>query len=319
MLDVSFKALLVFKSIYETGCCSYVSKRYSISSSKVSRYLSVMRLHYKDSLFIRKKSGFIPTEKSKLIYPKICEIIDLYYDIDISEPSSHSECEYIIAVPPTLSVGLPEYIDDELTLISKQATVNIKPLRDGVCDDIIQGSVSLAIIQDESKEVRECLNKHKDVLISKPVGVGQFVYLVAGDKHPIWHSEINLENIATYPFVVTAISGFNDKVDPFSVYCCEHGLDLRVVHKTHSLAGLINKLKLSDSISFIGTQCAVDFISMIRGIKVLKLPHTEYIRLHSMANRPSYSLVYHQALEHDFPVGFMTSLSHFILGQISDS
>ena len=319
MLDVSYKVLLVFKSIYETRSCSDVSKKHNISSSKVSRYLSILRLHYKDSLFIRKKSGFIPTEKSKLIYPKVCEIIDLYYDIGIQETSLNSNCEYVIAVPPTLSVGLPEYIDNELMLFSKQTIVNVKPLRDGVCDDIIQGSVSLAIIQDESKGIMVYLNKHKDVLVSKQIGVGQFVYLVAGDGHPIWHSEINLENIANYPFVVTEIPGFNDKVDPFSVYCCEHGLDLRVVHKTHSLAGLINKLKSSDSISFIGTQCAIDFISMMRGIKVLKLPDTEYIRLHSMASRPSYSLIYHQALDHDFPTGFMTSLSHFILGQISDS
>ena len=319
MLDANFKTLLVFKSIFETGCCSDVSKLYGISNSKVSRYLSVMRLYYNDSLFIRKKSGFIPTEKAKLIYPKICEIINLYHGICITDASLNLTYEYNIAVPLSLSVGLPEYIDDELSHVSNLVTVNVKPLRDGVCDDILQGSISLAVIQDEGKEVRDFLHKHKDALVSTKIGVGQFVYVVACESHPIWNEDITIEDIAAYPFIVTAIPGFNDGLGPFGVYCHEHGLELRIVHKTHSLAGLINKLKLSDSISLVGTQCAVDFISMMSGLKVLKMKHSEYVRLHLTVNMPSYYLVYRQNQAHTFPMGFMDSLSDYILGQISDS
>ncbi|QFU23581.1 LysR family transcriptional regulator [Shewanella sp. YLB-09] len=317
MIDVDVKALIVFKSVYETGCCSETSRLYDISNSKVSRYLASLRDYYKDSLFIRKKEGFIPTARSRAIYPKICEITELLTQISFNENSITAKKECVIAVPPTLSVGLPEFVDTELGSCSHNISIHIKHVRPQTCEDMLQGGMCLAVVQDNDPRIQEFLRRHKSALMSTPIGLGQFVYVVAREDHPVWCSALTLADISNYPFMVTAIEGFNDLLDPFEVYCEQHKLPLGTIHKTHSLAGLITKLRSSDAISFLGTRCAADFVGIVHGLKAVKMCSQQYEQLHSILPKPSYSLLSRRDHSCDCPKGFVMAIEEFILNQIS--
>ncbi|WP_394202542.1 LysR substrate-binding domain-containing protein [Shewanella waksmanii] len=316
MLNVDLETLLIFKTVYETGCCGSASKKYQVSNSKVTRCLTVMRDYYRDSLFIRKKDGFLPTKKSVEIYPYICEIVETYRKISLLDDVDNIKNECVIAVPSTLSVGLPEYIDLEFPEIETDTTVTIKPLRNIACEDLLQGNISLAIIQQENVSIRAGLQKHSSEINCKPIGQGESVYIVAQENHPLWQTDIMLTNIAEYPFIITAVAGFNDKLDPFEAYCEAQNIPLRTVHKTHSLAGLIGKLRQSLCVSFIGTQCAAEFVGLMQGLRVQKMDDEQYQLLHSIVNKPSYSMVYRCKDEAYFPEAFTDKLAGFIGAQI---
>lgn len=318
MLNVDLETLLVFKTVYETGSCTVASKQHNISNSKVTRCLSTMRDYYRDALFIRKKDGFVPTAKSNEIYFDICEIITLFQKVSLSENQMDIIEECVIAVPPTLSVGLPEYIDLAFPAIAAGTTVNIKPLRNVSCDDLVQGEISLAVIQGENRSIKACLQKHGDEIVTQPIGIGECVYVVAKDTHPIWQQQVNLAEIARFPFVITAIAGFNDRLDPFEALCKDSGMPLQSIHKTHSLAGLIGKLRTSNSISFLGTRCAAEFASSMTDMRVQKMDNEDYQQLHSIVNKPNYSLVYKAERARSFPDGFCQMLAHFISQQIAE-
>ena len=316
MIDVDVKALVIFKSVYETGCCGETSRLYEISNSKVTRYLASLREYYQDSLFIRKKEGFIPTARAKAIYPKICQISELLLQISVSDICLTPKKECTIAVPPTLSVGLPEFIDTDLESCVLSTSTHIKHVRPQTCEEMLQGNMCLAVIQDDDEQIQALLSKHKSVLMATPIGVGQFVYIVASEEHPIWFSGLTLADIAEYPFIVTAIEGFNDVQDPFEVYCEQNGLPLSSVYKTHSLAGLITRLRSSDAISFLGTHCAADFVGMVHGLKAVKMCAQQYELLHSVLKRPSYSLLSRCDHACNCPEGFVDGIRSFIYQQI---
>ncbi|WP_299802797.1 LysR family transcriptional regulator [uncultured Shewanella sp.] len=318
MIDVDVKALVIFKSVYETGCCGETSRQFRISNSKVTRYLSSLREYYQDSLFIRKKEGFIPTARAKAIYPKICEISELLSDISVTEICLTPKKECTIAVPPTLSVGLPEFIDCELESCSLSASTHIKHVRPQTCEEMLQGGMCLAVIQDDDHGTQEALKRYKSTLMATPIGTGQFVYIVAREEHPVWFSGLSLVDIAHYPFVVTAIEGFNDIRDPLEAYCEQNQLALGSVYKTHSLAGLITKLRSSDAISFLGTHCAADFVGVIHGLKAVRMCAEQYELLHSVIGKPSYSLLSRCDHACNCPEGFVGGIKAYILEQITD-
>ena len=318
MIDVDVKALVIFRSVYETGCCGETSRLYRISNSKVTRYLSSLRNYYQDSLFIRKKEGFIPTARAKAIYPKVCEITNLLHQISVNEACVKPKKECTIAVPPTLSVGLPEFMDTELESCSLSTSTHVKHVRPQTCEDMLQGGMCLAVIQDDDTQIQESLQRNKSTLMASPIGTGEFVYIVASEEHPVWFSGLTLADIANYPFVVTAIEGFNDIQDPFEVYCEQNQLPLSSIYKTHSLAGLITRLRSSDAISFLGTHCAADFVGMVHGLKAVKMSAEQYELLHSVLSKPRYSLLSRSDHACNCPEGFVNGIKSFIAAQIAE-
>ena len=317
MLNLELGALYIFKSIYETGSGRLVSEMYNISQPKVSRYLTQLREQYDDSLFIRKKSGFIPTERATLLYPIICRMTDLADEINALEKHSKIQSEYIIAVPPTFSVGLPEYLDHAFKAVGPDITLTIKPSRRGLCEEVIQGQVSIAMTHQDCTKMPECQANRQSLLEVKPIGSGEFVHIIARDEHPVWQTEGLLENIAQHPFIITQVPGFNDQTDPFETYCHQQSIQLNIFQKTHSLASLIQTILTSDSISFIGPKCAAEFMQNVPGITVKLMQKEQYRLLHSVMPRPKYSIIYRKDKRPMFPPLLMTALCEFITQQIA--
>lgn len=291
MLDCDVRIFYIFKALYDSGSATIASQQYSLSPSKVSRYISQMRDVYQDALFIRKKTHFIPTKKAKEIYPKVCEIIDLIECLSVNDQDLDSKKECVIAVPPTLCVGLPEHLNQMIQKEGLNFSLKVMPSHRDICKKIINGEICIAITNRACTQTIDCNPKDTNLLHVESISVGEHVYVVSSNTCAIWQENVSLDNIAKYPFVVTQLSGFNDEKDPFEVYCEQHSVELNVYLRTQNLASMIEALVQGNAISFIGPKSATAFIANVPSLRVEKLANSEYQRLHEVMHKPTYSMI----------------------------
>lgn len=292
MQDCDVRIFYIFKSLYDSGSATFVSQQHSVSPSKVSRYIAEMREVYNDSLFIRRKTHFVPTKKAREIYPKICEIIGMIENLSANRHEIEVKKECVIAVPATLCVGLPEHLNRIIKQEGWDISLNVISSHREICTKVINGEICIAITNRACTQTMDCNPKYSNLLHVEPISVGEHVYVVSAATSAIWQESISLDNIAKYPFVVTQVSGFNDEKDPFEVYCELRGLALNVFLKTQNLASMIEALMSENTISFIGPNSAADFIAKVPSLRVEKLANCEYQRLHEAMHKPTYSMIY---------------------------
>jgi DNA-binding transcriptional LysR family regulator len=245
-----------------------------------------------DTLFIRKKTHFVPTKKAEQIYPKICEIIVSIENLSITIDTTGSGRECVIAVPATLSVGLPDYLN---RLIKKECInihLNIITSNREICKKILNGEVCIAITNRPCTKTKDCSPIDASKLHVESISVGEHVYVISDRHNTMWQSDLSLENIAKYPFVVIQLHGFNDKLDPFESYCNRHSIELDILLRTQNLASMIDALMLEKAVSFIGPHSAAKFISNVPSLRVEKLPDYLYQQLHEEMSKPTYSMIY---------------------------
>ncbi len=317
MLDQEIRAFFVFKSIYETGSARLVAEMYDISQSKVSRYLSGLRDLYADTLFIRKKTGFVPTARAHQLYPVISQVVSLTEELIQQNSRDVDVSECVIAVPPTFSVGLPDYLDKTLKLIYPGLSFSLKPTRRGICEDVVKGNVCIALTHRECTRTADCSKQGVSMITAEPVCNGSVVYVVAAESHPLWQQELLLENLAQHPYVITQMPGFNDETDPFEVFCNSHGLPLSVAQRTASLATLLESLTLSEGVSLLGTACASEFITRFPGMRSMALPAEEFAKLHLEVPAPKYGFICRQDRREKIPPLLISALKSYIMEQVS--
>lgn len=317
MLDQEIRAFFVFKSIYETGSARLVAEMYDISQSKVSRYLSGLRDLYSDTLFIRKKTGFVPTARAHQLYPVVSQIVALTEDLIQQNNREVEARECVIAVPPTFSVGLPDYLEKTLKLIYPGLSFSVKPTRRGICEDVVKGNVCIAVTHRECTKTADCSKQGVSMITADTVCEGGIVYVVASESHPIWSQELQLENIAQHPFIVTQMPGFNDEVDPFEVFCKKQELPLNVAQRTASLATLLESLMMSSGVSFLGTACASDFMTRFPGVRAMPLPTAEFARLHAAVPAPKYGFICRMDRKEKIPPLLISAIKSYIMEQVA--
>ncbi|MCF1429284.1 MAG: LysR family transcriptional regulator [Shewanella sp.] len=291
---------------------------YNISQSKVSRYLSGLRDLYANTLFIRKKTGFVPTTRAHQLYPVINQMVSLTENL-IQQNSRDVEVkECVIAVPPTFSVGLPDYLEKTLKLIYPGLSFAVKPTRRGICEDVVKGNVSIAVTHRECTRTADCSKQGVSLITAEQVCDGGVIYVVAAESHPLWaQDELLLEDIAQYPFVVTQLPGFNDEEDPFEVFCAKQEMNLNVTQRSASLATLLESLMQSNAVSFLGTVCAAEFMNRFPGMKVMALSEAEFARLHNRVSPPKYGLICRLDRREKIPPMLITAIKSYIMEQVN--
>ncbi|MBV7316313.1 LysR family transcriptional regulator [Shewanella sp. NIFS-20-20] len=318
MLDQELRALFVFTSIYETGSARLVSEMYQISQSKVSRYLAVLRDIYADTLFIRKKAGFLPTERAHQLYPLIkqmTQLTDQLIELNRRQVQVH-EC--VIAVPALFSVGLPEYLQRTIALNYPNITIVIKPSRRAICEDVIKGNVCLAITSRDCTRTSDCSKQGVSMVEADYIAQNEVVFLVANEQHPIWETDQTIENIANYPYLVTQTPGFNDLLDPMEACAKELGFPLVVSQRGASLATLAEAIIDGESTALLGARCAAEFMAKFPGIKMAPLSKLEFARLHHVMPAAKYSCICRQDRQDKIPPLLVSAIKDYLAKQICE-
>lgn len=316
MLDSDVRIFYIFKALYETGNASHVAQLYSISPSKVSRYIAQLRDLHMDSLFIRKKTHFIPTKKAEQLYPQVCEIIEKINAITMPQANEDKVRDCIIAMPATLTVGLPEYLNNLIKEANAKINLSVISSHREICKKIINGSICIAVTNRHCHQV--CQPKDTHLLGLEPIGDGEFVYVVSHKDNPMWQEELILDNIAKYPFVVTQVPGFNDELDPFEVYCQHRGMTLNIPLRTQTLASTLETIISHQAVTFIGPQSAIEFLSKFSLLRIEKLAGDEYQKLHEKMNKPIYSLLYLASKKEMLPQIIVDGIQAFISNSVTE-
>lgn len=270
-------ALYVFKSLYESGSAKVVSDIYGMSPSKVSRYITILRDSYSDTLFIRKRAGFIPSERSRSIYPMVCAAIDKIESTGLRCNNSESRSEVVIITPDFMAQGLLSYLERFTSMQSSQCTIVLKSNSSDLYGDMLSGRVCMALgyLDEESVSFFRSNKSLKVELID----CCEEAYLIASEVNPIWQGRLSIESIADRPFASINHNGDCKVREPFEIYCNNKGLDLNVKLKTNSADCLLGIISNTYTVSISHSTFFAKFMSKHEGIRVKAIPSEQVDKL----------------------------------------
>ncbi|KPZ71115.1 HTH-type transcriptional regulator YidZ [Shewanella sp. P1-14-1] len=277
-------SLLVFKIIYETGFANLAAKELGVSAPKISRCLTALRLTFDDELFYRRQQGLKPTALAEHLYQPICEFCESASNIErivCAGNKTNSSKVLNIAVTPiiinslALSLGREEVMD-------KLGKVRLHLWNEYSEEKIHQGDIDLGINFGGA-----CVTE----LESQVIGISTSTSIAARRNHPIWNSGyIDLEEISNYPFLILEGKGFNDKLDPFEIYCRQSGIEPPSISRVTSVSEWFCHLLTMRSFSFMST-AESKVLGSLDDLRVEKLPAFERQKLVGKCLSPEYNII----------------------------
>nr|WP_283104204.1 LysR family transcriptional regulator substrate-binding protein [Shewanella gelidimarina] len=138
-----------------------------------------------------------------------------------------------------------------------------------------------------------CLGKQQTKnLETEVIGTIKNLCVVGNDKHPIWdmNDPIILEDLSKHPFVYQEIKGFNDKVDPFEVFCQKEGVKLTSTHKVIGLETLYAHLLTMKSLA-IESSSECDVLNSLPGIRSERMALDQAKRLLQSMVSPDFYII----------------------------
>jgi hypothetical protein len=279
--DLYVFTLVVFKSIYENGNANVTARLLSVSASKIARSLKALRSTFDDELFIRRHQGLKPTPLSDILILPIRQFVDLAWHIEHvskSDPLNKAIEPLRIAVSP----GLICFVARSLHCLPS-VKFELLSWNENSPEHLHNGDIDLGL----------CLGKQQTQnLDTEVIGTIKNLCLVGNDKHPIWNmsDQIILENLCEYPFVYQEIKGFNDKVDPFEVFCQKEGIKLTSTHKVVGLEILYAHFLTMNSLA-IESASECEMFNSLPGIRSERLAIEQATRLQDSIVSPNFYII----------------------------
>lgn len=277
--------LIVFKTLYEDGQANSTASELQVSAPKISRCLALLRSTFNDELFYRRQQGLKPTPLAELLYKPIC---DFYHTVARIEQVAFDESES--GLTPILNVAVTEGIMSSLAIAISQhplhetiGQIRLQWWDNNSAELIHNGELDFGIALDTSQTAElncQLLGTHKNVCLAARV------------EHPIWGSlpHIRLNEIAKYSFLYFESKGFNDRIDPFEMYCRTARVELANVDKVTNRDEWFCHLMTMGSLAFIPAVEA-DFCKSMPGLRTEVLPSEQVKLLHGGLMSPQYYLI----------------------------
>ena len=282
--ELDIFSLLVFKIIYETGFANLAAKELSVSAPKISRCLTSLRLTFDDELFYRRQQGLKPTALAEHLYQPICDFCESAAHIEriaCAGNSTNSSDILNIAVTPIIMTSLSMELGRE-EIMTTLGKIRVHLWNEHSEDKIHQGDIDLGINFSCA-----CSTD----LESEVIGESLSTSVIARQNHPIWdNSQICLDEMANYPFVILEGKGFNDKLDPFQIYCRQTGIEPPSINRMGTISEWFCHLLTMRSVSFMST-AESEMIAKIPDIRVERLPTYERNKLIGNGLELQYNII----------------------------
>lgn len=163
-----------FLKTYETGNIALAADELFVSRSAVSRAISDLEKEFQTELFIRTKSGVLPSKAGKMVYEVLCNISGSYAKLNekIKELNTDKSCKKIrLGLTPTNSARTYHqfvksffdfYPDVELTIVEEA--------RQKCREMLSQGDIDVAILPvgtrpDYDKEIFNNIPLYKNKIV----------------------------------------------------------------------------------------------------------------------------------------------------------
>ncbi|WP_144213338.1 LysR family transcriptional regulator [Shewanella donghaensis] len=277
-------SLLVFKIIYETGFANLAARELNVSAPKISRCLTSLRLIFEDELFYRRQQGLRATALAEHLYQPICNFCESASQIEriIQEGNSTNSSSVLnIAVTPGIITSLAMELGSE-SIMDKLGKVRIHIWNEHSEDLIHQGDIDIGINFSPASVTD---------LVSESLGVAKSTSIVARRNHDLWKSgNICLDDIAEHPFLILEGAGYNDKLDPFQVYCRQAGIEPSSVSRVRSSEEWFCHLLTMRSFSFM-TPSEAKMAKNFSALRVETLSAVEREKLAGGGMNPQYHLI----------------------------
>ncbi|WP_076412349.1 LysR family transcriptional regulator [Shewanella sp. UCD-KL12] len=263
--QLNYNQLKVFISIYEHGQSHQAANELGMTASGVSRTLKILRDIFKDSLFIRRSSGFVATEKTHQLIPMAKSLVEQYQKIEMQHSvftPAESGGQYIIHAYDEFVYAVKKVIRDEILLEAPNLRFDVRVLTHDCSMELANGDMDFVVVYEgfNGKGLNYEMFAETDSL-----------YLLARKDHPILSQPLTLETISHYSCL--EIDNYDDLTCPLLVNLCrEQNLIMEVEGYTDSLASAMRLLSESDAVTLSCNQFTRQFVKMLPQIQYVKLP-----------------------------------------------
>ncbi|QDO86081.1 LysR family transcriptional regulator [Shewanella psychropiezotolerans] len=263
--QLNYNQLKVFISVYEHGQSHQAANELGMTASAVSRTLKILREIFKDSLFIRRASGFVATEKTHQIIPMAKALVEQYQQIEEQHSvftPAESGGQYIIHAYDEFVYAVKKVIRDDILFEAPNLRFDVRVLTHDCSMELANGDMDFVVVYEgfNGKNLNYEMFAETDSL-----------YILARKDHPLLSQTLTLEAISHYPCL--EIDNYDDLTCPLLVNLCrEQNLTMEVEGYTDSLASAMRLLSESNAITLSCNQFTRQFVKMLPQIQYIKLP-----------------------------------------------
>lgn len=294
LAELDVFCLMVFKTLYENGHANTTAIELQVSAPKISRSLTILRATFNDELFYRRQQGLKPTPLADLLYEPICHFYRSVSHIgqvafDKSEPLEL----------PTLNIAVTQSIMSSLAITISQHSnseqlgkVRLHSWGPGSAELLRNNELDFGIALDTS--LASDFN-------CELIGTPDSIYVAARSQHSIWQlmPELRLEDLAKHPFLYLESKGFNDKIDPFEMYCRNANIELEKTDKVSSREAWFCHLMTMGSVAFLPA-IEAEACKKISGLRTEALAEDQVKLLHGDRMSPKYYFIENKSTTHRY-------------------
>ncbi|PKG55421.1 LysR family transcriptional regulator [Shewanella sp. GutDb-MelDb] len=293
--NLDMLSINILVNLYEEHSATFVAKKMNIPAPKVSRCLQNARVIFNNPLFIRKKHGLIPNEFTQQLYPIAKELLqcsDHLQQLSVcAKDLSNSEIN--IYASDMLVQHLPQQLSSAINQSDLPISYKLHTQSINVFNDINNGVTDIAILTESNPQLLQFYANNLDIV---PLQKLNHIYLVCDLHHPILKQELDIDTIASYPYVKAYNLATPTSVDPFIFYCQQHHIRCRLanidnVDDSPSFHDLYPLLADSENLALLPYSKIYEQSNLLPGLHVCCLSEMETNRLYLSQSHPTLYLV----------------------------
>lgn len=293
--NLDMLSINILVNLYEEHSATFVAKKMNIPAPKVSRCLQSARLIFNNPLFIRKKHGLIPNEFTQQLYPIAKELLQCSEHLQQLSMCAKglSNSEINIYASDMLVQHLPLQLSNAINQSHLPISYKLHTQSINVFNDIADGVIDIAILTESNQQLLQFYANALDII---PLQKLNHIYLVCDLHHPILKQELDIDTIASYPYVSAHNLATPTSVDPFLFYCQQHHINCKLANidsfdDTPSFHELQPLLADNENLALLPYSKVYEQSNLLPGLHVCCLSEMETNRLYLSQSHPTLYLV----------------------------
>lgn len=266
---LDYELLQVLLALNEHRSCQKAAQSLGMSGSAISRHLKLLREIFLDTLFIRRATGLVPTDKTAELIPIAKELCQQYQNLENSfsqyDPST-SQRHFTIVIYDDFSPVIHKIINTKIKPLAPHMTFDIRTLSHNYTKELEDGDIDIAIMAETFS------GEHLDGTMFAEV---EDLYLIGNRKHPLLNGQIPLDLEQLFKYTYYELDNYCEMPEPLVLSAAKaRDKECDIAGYTDSLASLACILSDMDVYSFACNKFAIDYISLFPNLTSKKLPKT---------------------------------------------
>ncbi|EGQ8102973.1 LysR family transcriptional regulator [Vibrio parahaemolyticus] len=242
LISKDLNLLLLLVTLHEEQSTTRAAERLFVTQSAVSKGLKRLREQFDESLFVRTRQGFIPTEKCDEIVSRITPLlmdIECIYRDSHRVKTQHYSGEISVAISSPIYFALANDVYFQLNQDFPNATIRLVNWSESTEKQLLNTKIQVGINYlpiDISKDLI-----HQSTL---PVDF----HLLARKNHPLRGKIATLEEIAQFPLVVSTIPNFTNQKSKIEHTLSKFKLGSTIILRSDDANICLTTLKQTDAL-----------------------------------------------------------------------